>query len=241
MAAAWDWLNKELGADVLLLQETVWPESLSNTWLSHSFNRKYEETGGIWGTAVLCRLEGYSPYIPNDADVLLKSIHGSYALLKPDDLQDPWLGSIHSNHQIVSNEIAKHAIEARVLKESTKNRYREIEIFAHEFKRIAGDAKFVVGGDLNLSLLWDQSTGQSTSGNIFSNLNTMGFHKLGPLTHEREIQTYWKTNSGPFQLDHLFSDIASLDNVRTFTSLPELVTSRLLSDHSPVSVEFHRV
>jgi len=199
MAAAWDWINEESGADVLLLQETKWPERLSDKWLTHSFNRKYEERDGNWGTAVLCQMDGYSPYIPSDADALLKSIRGSYALLKPNNAQDPWFGSIHSNHQIVPANIADLARVAEVLKESQGNKYREIEIFAHEFKRIAGDTKFVIGGDLNLSLLWDKSTRRDTSGNIFTNLNTLGFHRLGPLTHETEIQTYWKTNSGPFQ------------------------------------------
>ena len=241
MTEAWLWLENESDADVLLLQETIWPEVLSDKWLTHSFNRKYEEIGGTWGTAVLCKLNNYSPYIPGKADLLLKSIQGSYALLKPKNDQDPWFGSIHSNHEIVPDEIAMLAIEAGVPKESTGNRYREIEIFAHEFKRIVGNAKFVVGGDLNLSLLWDQSTGKNTSRNIFSNLNTRGFHRLGPLTYETEIQTYWKRNSGPFQLDHLFSDSASIKNLDTFTSVPELVTSLNLSDHCPVLVEFHHI
>jgi exonuclease III len=54
MAEAWQWLNDESDADVLLLQETKWPELLSERWLTHSFNRKYEGKGGKWGTAVLC-------------------------------------------------------------------------------------------------------------------------------------------------------------------------------------------
>ncbi len=241
MEAAWEWLDEESGADVLLLQETKWPAHLSNKWLAHSFNRKYEERYGNWGTAVLSRSDVYSPYIPSEADGLLNSIKGSYALLKPNNSHDPWLGSIHSNHQIVPENIAELARLAAVLKESKGSKYREIEIFAHEFKRIAGDAKFVVGGDLNLSLLWDKSTGKNTSENIFANLNNLGFHRLGPLEVDSEIQTYWKTNSGPFQLDHLFSDSATIKNLSKFSALPELVTSRKLSDHSPVVVEFENI
>ena len=238
MAEAWKWLDDESDVDVLLLQETIWPELLSDKWLTHSFSRKYEEKGGNWGTAVLCRMSGYSPYIPNDDDYLLKSIKGSFALLKPSNSEDPWLGSIHSNHQIVPASTAELARKAEVLKESIGNKYREVEIFAHELKRIAGNAKFVIGGDLNLSLLWDQSTRKDTSRNIFSNLNTLGFYRLGPLTQETEIQTYWKTNSGPFQLDHLFSDSFTVKNLGSFATRPELVTARKLSDHSPLVVEF---
>ncbi len=154
-----------------------------------TFNRKLEEKGGKWGTTVLSRSSAYSPYMPGEAEELLNSIKGSCALLMPNNPHDPWLGSIHSNHQILPENIAELGRKAGVLKESKWEKYREIEIFAHDFKRIADDANFVVSGDLNLSLLWDKSTGKNTSENIFANLNILGFHRLGPLEIESEMQT----------------------------------------------------
>jgi hypothetical protein len=85
-------------------------------------------------------------------------------------------------------------------------------------ERIPVYAIFVIGGDLILANLRDQRIPNDIGINIFPNPNTMGFHKLGPLTHEREIQTYWKTNSGPFQLNHLFADSIIVSDLGSFTS-----------------------
>ena len=118
IAEAWQWLDSESHADVLLLHETIWLEILSDKWLTHSFSRIYEEKGGKRGTTVLCRMSEYSPYIPNGDDNELKSIKGSLELLKPSNLEDPWLGSIHSNHQIVPTLTADLAHRAGVLRGS---------------------------------------------------------------------------------------------------------------------------
>jgi exonuclease III len=179
-------------------------------------------------------------HAPGEGDELLQTITGSYALLEPLNPEDPWLGSVHSKHEYVGDVVTLQAQEARVRKASKGNQYTEIEIFAHEFKRIAGEAKFVVGGDLNLSLLWDQGRRNNMSREIFANLSSQGFHDLGSIKHKKEIQTYWKTNTGPFQLDHLFSDEETATRLSAFTVYREIVTERNWSDHAPVVLEFQQ-
>jgi hypothetical protein len=83
---------------VTLLQEVVLPEDLHQKWGSVLHTRKYSDRDVAWGSAVLTSTAGYRLFSSTSGHPWLKEFAGSACVPHPpEDVQLPWLVSLHAN------------------------------------------------------------------------------------------------------------------------------------------------
>lgn len=97
--------------------------------------------------------------------------------------------------------------------------------------------RFILGGDLNSSLLFDEVNGYSKNQALFSNLRAAGFIDLRIRHIDAEQQTYFKEGHRPYQLDHVYADTQTESMVKCWSVESEIAAVARLSDHAPVVVE----
>ena len=232
-AAGWEWLANESDFDVALLQEANLPSWVREKYPNVFYRRIPEHHN--WGTAFISKIDAYTEFIPNQYDFWLNEMLGPMVLARPQDERSLWFCSVHSYFKAIPKaKIVEHPISN--LLEAKKGAAFEIDVIAHILKPILGSNRFVLGGDLNSSLLLDKHQGYSNNQNLFKNLKAMGYLDLREGFYEEEQQTYFKRGNGSFQLDHLYSDAETKATVRSWRVLSEVVTSRNLSDHAPIEV-----
>lgn len=236
--AAWEWLNSQ-DADVALVQEAVPLTDFTEHWGSVIFKGKWDKT---WGCGVLVRDGRYEAWEPTSAHPWIQRVGGAAVLARPMTGVGPWLGSVHSD---ASSFEATHRryptlygdLPARdgVLRCSAKEMW-EIEVIAHELSPLLLSHNFILGGDLNSSLLFDKQPGGQEA-QLFANLAALGFVDLRPRHAIEEVQTFFRAGTRPFQLDHVFADEATERAVASWEVLTEVATELRLSDHAPVVIE----
>lgn len=205
-ALAWEWLDAQ-DADVALLQEVVLSQSRSARWRTviHSRGRGKGSVG--WGCAVLATDERYRPYAPREQDVWLFELDGSVCIAEPtvNDGAVPWLISLHSNaYPMKPERLAGRDVAAlRACKPGT---VWEVEAAANDLEPILRGERFLVGGDLNSSLLFDTVNRYAWNQRLFDNLRMAGFVDLRPRHFTEEQQTFFRAATRPYQLDHVFAD-----------------------------------
>lgn len=235
-SAAWEWLNAQ-DADVALLQEVVPRPEFTSAWGSAVWVGKYQN----WGSAVLSRAVGYTAWNPSAEYPWLTRVGGAVAVARPATDDGLWLASVHSDassfektHKRYPSTYADLPSSEEVLRCSTKEMW-EIEPIAHELRPVLDGRQFVLGGDLNSSLLFDTAR-KSDNAKLFENLRMQGYLDLGTKQGISEQQTYFKADTRPFQLDYLFGDAGTDQRVTSWRVLSEVAETMGLSDHAPVEI-----
>lgn len=233
-AAAWDWLNSQ-DADVAILQEVVPRKEFITEWRSVIFTQKWQN----WGCGVLVRAGGYEKVVPGADQPWLSLLGGAAVVAKPQGDHGPWFASIHSDassvdatHKRYPGVYATQPSRDAIPRSSTKEMW-EIEAIAHELQPILAGKRFIVGGDLNSSLLMDRP-GHYTESKIFENLASLGYLDIRHRHSTHEIQTFFKSNTRPFMLDHLYADAATEASVSSWRVVTEVAADLGLSDHAPI-------
>lgn len=96
--------------------------------------------------------------------------------------------------------------------------------------------RFIAGGDLNSSLLFDSTYRRQTNARLFANIAGAGLHDLRPRFYRDEQQTYFKRGRRPYQLDHAFADRETVARAMSWRVLREAASELALSDHAPIEV-----
>lgn len=225
---AWQWLTHESQADVCLLQEVIPDEELIRQWSDFYFVKKYEQKN--WGTMILVRRGNLEKFEPTSATPWLKKFHGSAPVAKHSD-SGLTLCSIHSNAVPVS--IDEDELPGTLLRCNEKDLW-EIELIAHDLAPMLIGQRFIVGGDLNSSLGFDLKYKHENNSRLFSNLKYYGLNDTRLKFFDQEQQTYFKQGSDPYQIDHVYADAETFDQVKSWEVLSDLASGRKLSDHAPI-------
>lgn len=236
--AAWRWLNEQ-DVDVALLQEAVLIEEYARSWGSTIFRGKWDKN---WGCAVLVRSGSYERWEPSASQPWLQRVRGAATVARPTSGQGLWFASVHSDSSSFEATNRRYPTtygdlpdRDGILRCSTKEMW-EIEVIAHELSPVLASGPFVLGGDLNSSLLFDKNE-DGQEARLFKNLASQGFIDTRSRHSESEIQTFFKPRTRPFQLDHVYADEATESNVVRWEVLAHVARDLTLSDHAPVLVE----
>jgi exonuclease III len=234
-AQAWDWLLNNAEFDVALLQEATPPAGLENSFRSALFQKRFPNSKIKWGNCILSREIAYQEFTPTVDPRWESAVNGPSLIAEPIG-NEPWLINIHSNaNHIPDFKIDEFKAEGALTCHS--KRTWEIEVISHELKALLSDKSFVLGGDLNSSLLLDKIYKRNTNKRLWANLETQGYFDLRLPHSETEQQTFFRKNTQPYQLDHLFSDPATRARSTGWEVLPHVVEELQLSDHAPIVVE----
>lgn len=235
-ARAWAWLNEQ-DVDVALLQETVPPENLK-VWDSVVFRNRYP--GKDWGCAVLVREGVYEQWMPDDTMPWLGCVGGAVTVARPATAPGLWFVSVHSDSSSFESTNKKYPTMYTDLPprdgipRCSEKEMWQIEVIAHELQPVLAGTSFVLGGDLNSSLLF----GDPTEPRLFANLAAQGFTDLRHRHYADEQQTFFRAGwRRPFQLDHVYSDAATEASCVSWQVLPDVAADLELSDHAPILVE----
>ena len=112
-----------------------------------------------------------------------------------------------------------------------------LDVIYEALRRTCAGHRFIVGGDLNTSRLFDSSsgTGKITNALFFSRAAKAGWHDChGELAEER---SYLKPGTRPFQLDHLFCDKKTAKSLTT-CRVDAGGGVEEMSDHAPLIADF---
>lgn len=236
--AAWEWLNQQ-GADVALVQEAVPLENFTTQWRSTIFHGKW---GKKWGCGVLVRNGEYEVWQPSDSHPWLQRVGGAVTVAHPIDGEGLWFASVHSDSSSFEATNRKYPTTYGDLPDregiarcSAKEMW-EIEVIAHELSPVVASHKFVFGGDLNSSLMFDKKPGGQEA-RLFENLANLGFKDTRPRHSSAEVQTFFKSGKRPFQLDHVYADESTEQRVTRWEVLAGVAEELKLSDHAPIVLE----
>lgn len=105
--------------------------------------------------------------------------------------------------------------------------------------RVRG-SRFVVGGDLNTSVRFDDIYNQDSASKWFMRARAAKWRPAHPKFHAGEERTFFskgRPDQGWYQLDHLFTDNKTWNELKScdVLQLPDL---RELSDHAPLALEW---
>jgi exonuclease III len=103
--------------------------------------------------------------------------------------------------------------------------------------------RFIVGGDWNTAVLFDSNYpagaegGPGASAEFFANRAAGGWHHALRKFCPTEVRTYLDPASGPYELDHIFTDPDFHARLTGCRVVDDAVISEL-SDHAPLVAEF---
>ncbi len=214
----------------------VAPEELSADWILVTHSLKYSRSGVAWGSAVLVRSGHQYRRYDVGQDSWLAELAGAVSIAEPVDPAWPWLVSLHSNAYPIPAEklAARDLANVRACKPGV---LWEVEAAAHELEPLLRGRRFLMGGDLNSSLLFDEVNGYAWNRILFANLRLTGFIDLRERHSPAEQRTYFKQGRRHYQLDHVFGDARTESQVMSWSVVPDVAEERDLSDHAPILIE----
>ncbi len=216
---AWEYMEKFIDPDIMLVQESVPPIERRNKTCCWS------EIGGRrnWGSGVLTKnLAITEVQIKNDYPGALTVT----AIILPDA---SLLVAISMYGQMDEHGYAITSLH-RMLSDLT-------HLLEGKF-RSGGRPKVILGGDLNASPQWDDKYGTKTHRIFFDRLEAFGLVDCqGPLTDERPRTLRHARSNVPWVNDYIFASKSIAKNVVSHEIIenPEML---ILSDHNPVIVTF---
>ena len=247
---AWHYV-RSLAPDIALLQEA----RRTPDWLSAGYE-VFEEAPGVgskrasWGSAVLVRRGLTANRLKLfEQDLWLRYLEGYIVTAEIKLPAGPALiASVHAPPEPVMPEqaapLSAEDLEAMRLapvgewRKRPKVWYSDFAYAAIE-RNISQGSCFIVGGDWNTGRFfdhsphWDPPIGTA----FFVRARQNGWFDCHDWLGKREEQSYFRKDSGPYQLDHVFCDRRTAGRLRDCHVRAE-ATAIELSDHAPLVVEF---
>lgn len=238
-AEAKEWLIHEAVFDIALLQEALPITDVGNSFIANIFakrlHRKGPESG--WGNAILSRSVSLHQQ-PILAPRPWTEIVNNCTVVAYSEEINLWIANVHSNAKpIQSAPLIDFKADGGAHCHDTK--YWEVEVVAHFLRDQLIDERFVFGGDVNSSLLLDKVYRHSNNARLWKNLEMQGFYDLRLGHFKTEQQTFFRNNTHPYQLDHLFGDETTKKSTSSWEVLTHVARDLQLSDHAPILVEIH--
>lgn len=230
----WRWLVEEADFDIAFLQEATYPTGFEDnfTTIIHHPKKKL-----AWGTAIVSKSIKLEPFNNLTFGYWGYKMKGSLTIAHTIGDNPIWFASMHCGHKALNGrEFVRNPLEGLHL--DGKTPVKEITVISHLLSRKLVGKKFIVGGDLNISLLHDESRGGKASQKQLNLLAEVGLLDIRKKFLEQEMQSFFKAGSKPSQLDHLFADQALLESAINWEVMTEVVTDRQLSDHAPIVAHF---
>lgn len=239
---AWQYLRKNREKfDVALLQETRDPRPWAHRhWSSVIWSPKYDTPDSrrpLWGSAIVARSLELEEYEPDERFPWLKELRGSVAVARTPG--DPmWLASVHAHTKpIPQARLQMHPWE-QVPISTPDGSVWETDLIPFELRQLFGEETFLWGGDLNSAETMDDIP-MFVGGNrqLRKTWREAGSLDLRLRFYDEEQRTFFRPNTRPYQLDHVFADAATERRVvswrvnsRPATAVPPY------SDHAPIVV-----
>lgn len=225
---AWD-------PDFALVQETYRPDIDSDRfvftpydWSDEIGTLVYAKAGPLVrplvDTPLLAHLAGQVTLAEtelNGTAYLLASIHANTAKVDPDRVAEFGLVGVGGSH--------------------TADLY-PLDLIRNDLSRLTQKRRFIVGGDLNAALRFDQLYPKNSVyyGNLewFTKAHESGWWNAHRKFHAGEERTLFRPNKPDelFQLDHLFTDRTTWSNLTRCDVLPVPFLDEL-TDHAPLVME----
>jgi endonuclease/exonuclease/phosphatase family metal-dependent hydrolase len=241
---AWDHLVQDLQPDVALLQEVH--EEDAQRWhgvdgISIVFCRFRPDL--VWGSAVLTR---GLPVAPVDVSnhIWLSRLWGSVIVADVGTGDDVLrVASVHAQARAIPKSDLVGVDTTDLSVPGFKDVWPLYVIF-HDLNDLLCPLEppipFLVGGDLNAARDLDKP-GRVTGNNAFFDLaRDRGFRSLTEDRWGEERQTFHRSDSAPYQLDHLLSDASTAGLLGTPIIDDAAVTELRHSDHTPLSTTYGR-
>ena len=203
----WRFLLAQQHADLLILQETVVPETLGR---DHHVSFLPLWPKRPWGNAVCTP----GPHEVVLADPALRVLAVDTEV---DGIGHVVLASFHAG-----------IVEHRTIPGLRKS--------VEALLPLLDGNRFIVGGDLNTARGAAQLWPDNGHAEFFEWLETLGWHDCHWRLHGKERVSVWATRSAQLQLDHVFTDVDTGQHVSGVEVLDD-VEVRGLSDHGPVVVD----
>jgi len=210
-ASAWRYLLDELSPDIALLQETV-PPPIADEAGDFVSARAYEHHP--WGSAVFAS-------------------NGRVRELPLPDEHRGWYIAAEVEIPGESPFVAV-SVHARILNGYVRS---NIDHAFDSLEPLLDGQSFVVGGDFNLSRLYDEANKTTHHGEFFDLIESRGFFNCHRKFHPGEERTFWGANAPTaYQDDHLYVSTDWADRVKRCEVVPR-VGCEELSDHSALLLE----
>ena len=205
---AWLYLLNQLGPDVALVQEALFPAPVA------------EDFGQIF----------WSPNRGSDSGAAVVVRRG----LPADNFDITAAGSyVAGAHLALSGEpfvIASMHV-------GPPNYRKHLLALADALSTSVGDRRFVVGGDLNAARHLDDVNGGRWFTAYFDNLAKRNLYDCHWAQHGKEVQSFWGHQARePYQCDHFFADGLTSRQVSNCT-ITDNVIVRGFSDHGPLILD----
>lgn len=236
-----------IAPDIALLQECRPSDlaSLAPAWMVDEYELVGTlPSGQVAGSAVLARRQ-YRP-APLDPGRVPKreqrwhDFFAGYVSAATLTLEhgEVTVASVHALAGEVTNPAITPADHAATKRPSPRSTYYN-DLAAAALRPLTTQTSFVIGGDWNISLLFDTAypSVAPASAEFFAARASDGWHHALRKFEPREVRTYTDPKSGPYELDHLFTD-PTLHSALTSCHVVSDEAFRLLSDHAPVLAEF---
>jgi hypothetical protein len=234
---AWDYLEDSLDFDIALLQEAITPSGITHSFADVLFQKRYPESNVAWGNCIVSRkmkLRHVEPSIDEPWEQLVRCS----SLLAECPEVGLFFVNVHSNAKNITHPSHNEFISTGALS-CAKSKFWEIEVVSHFLSPILANQSFVLGGDINSGRLFDSVYKYSHNGNLWENLERQGMIDLRPKHSADEVQTFFRPNTAPYQLDHFFGSIDIYKRTSSWKVLTEVARDLKLSDHAPVEIEIH--
>ncbi len=148
------------------------------------------------------------------------------------------VASVHTTAEEVGGDILTEEEHARYRRGTSSRAWRN-DLAVAALSHWLGE-RFVVGGDWNTARAFDERYAARwgpAGREFFERAAAMGWAETLRAHHAAEVQTYFGARSGPYQLDHLFTDGALHGRLRQ-AAVVEALARAGLSDHAPLVADY---
>lgn len=220
----WDYLANSAEFDIALLQEATYPTGYSDqfaTVIHHSKKKR------AWGSAIVSRHLKLTEYKNLNYGYWGYKLNGSIVVAQ--DENQIWFASIHARQGALNaRDLMRNPLPG--ISSKDKNQIQEITIIQQLLTRHLAGKTFIVAGDFNATYSRDEQ--------VFENFAKVGFSDTRIKFFDLPQQTYFKRNSKPSALDHIFTDKSTYEKLIKWQVQVEVACDAELSDHAPILTEY---
>lgn len=227
--------------DVALVQETTEPKDLlaPDTYLFKPYGWS-ARAGKEIGTLVYAAAGGLAEQGPLEWEEILPGQVTVATLPMAESAQSLLLASVHADTKPLDPVLLGGAGGGIGATHTTK--IYPVDLIRHELSGLTSGLRFIVGGDFNLSIRFDDLYTRSSDlyGNVewFSRVRGAGWWNAHRKFHVGDQRTLFRPGKPDehFQIDHIFTDRTTWSQVSACDVL-QVPYLEELTDHAPVAME----